>query len=119
MTPDLAHHSVNALVWYRPTSMPALAPIQVRILRAETRESGWTVVVVTEKLGLADVVNVGETIDAIPSELHFELDSFDPPSSGSVSTIPAPPPDFDDGPLTERCPASAAVSDRSVSVDVR
>jgi hypothetical protein len=78
MLADLAAKSINAVVFYRPSSMPALDPVRARILRTETRPSGWTVVVVTMKLEIDAVVNVGETIEALPDELHFERSAFDP-----------------------------------------
>lgn len=116
MLADLARASVGSLQFYRSALLPALDPIQVRILRTEQHPSGWTVVVVTTKLGLDEVVSVGETFEASPDELHFNLTAFED-FDEAHATDPAPPPSFSSR-KTDPCPPSDPVSDRMVSISI-
>lgn len=115
MTPVLVAHEINALAFFRRADLPSVEPMRVRIIGHD--EAAGTVLVTTV-LDAAMAAEDGTCFDAMPEELHFELDSFEPPSSGSAPTIPAPPPSFEEGPPTSRSPMSAAVSDRMFSIDV-
>lgn len=114
MLADLAAHSIGALPFFRSALLPALDPIQVRILRTEQHPSGWTVVIVTTKLGLDEVVSVGEAFEASPEELHFNLTAFEDFDSAK-ETDPCPPPSAR---KTDPCPAGDPHSDRIVSISV-
>lgn len=66
---DLARNQVNAVVWCRLESGDLC---QVRVMGVD---GDW--VKVTQKLGISDVVMVGEAFHVLPENLHFERSGFD------------------------------------------
>lgn len=123
---DLARRSINAVVFFCRTD-PAVAaregtglnpePFQVRII------SVGDAVELTTILDASQPALKETCFRAMPEELHFERAAFEPfeaptPSSGSLRTIPSPPPSFDDPVPTSRTPPSEPFSDRFVSIDV-
>jgi hypothetical protein len=113
---DLALHQVGAIVWFRSSSTPALEPVQVRILGHH--DGG---IIVTDLLDISQAVPTEHAKIVEACDLHFErtaFEAFEPPSSGSRRTEPAPPPDFDPDPPTLRSPPSGPVTQRPISVEI-
>ncbi len=61
------------MAWYQPPDMPALAPVQVRIVSVGLRR-----VFVTTLLDVATAVPEDVVIAADPAGLHFNKSAFDP-----------------------------------------